>query len=146
MKKYTTIFLLIAAILCFSCSRTGDVSEENITSDSYSITLLSAELGDSQEMTAVANNAAVASIFTLDFRPLKPEGDNEAEILSAADLAGAQSANAGQGTVVGGGLRRLNQYKTAYFDPEKEKARIEAIRLSQEEAAREHSSSPPGPA
>ncbi|MDR2314526.1 MAG: alpha-2-macroglobulin [Spirochaetaceae bacterium] len=61
--------------------------------------------------------------FALDFSPLLPEPESEAERLppeSLPSMAGGQ--------IAGGGLRKqLTDYKTPYFDREKEAARIAAI-------------------
>ena len=80
------------------------------------------------------NNAAVETAFALDFRPLRGEPVNEAGVLSAAELSGLAAEGTGQGTVVGGGLRRLSDYQIVYFDPAREAARIQEIRAAQEAA------------
>jgi len=80
---------------------------------------------------ALVNDAAIEAAFKLDYRPLKAEPLNESETLSAADLAGASTSSA-QGTIAGGGLRKLSEYKTVYFDPAKEKARVQEILAAQE--------------
>ncbi|MCL2209109.1 MAG: alpha-2-macroglobulin [Treponema sp.] len=76
----------------------------------------------------IANEAAVEAAFTLDFRPLKAEPVNEAEILSAQALSSVTSSS---GSVTGGGLRKLADYKTEYFDPLQDNARIQAVRAAQ---------------
>jgi hypothetical protein len=83
-------------------------------------------------LVLLANNEAMEAAFTLDYRPQKAEGDDAAESLSAADLSGV-AGSSGQGVVLGGGLRKLSDYKTVYFDPAKEKSRIEAIRAAQDD-------------
>ncbi|GHV91258.1 hypothetical protein AGMMS50268_17610 [Spirochaetia bacterium] len=84
----------------------------------------------SSEDTVLVNDAAIAAAFALDYRPLKGESEQEAETLSAAALSGGTSGQ-GQGTVLGGGLRKLADYKTTYFDPITERERIRAIQAAQ---------------
>ncbi|MDR0495764.1 MAG: hypothetical protein LBG95_09100, partial [Treponema sp.] len=83
-------------------------------------------------MIYLTNEAAIEAAFTLNYQPQKAEGEDEAEFLSAAALSGGSAGGSGQGTTLGGGLRKLSDYKTVYFDPVKEKSRIEAIRVAQE--------------
>ncbi|MDR0878182.1 MAG: hypothetical protein LBN21_09025, partial [Treponema sp.] len=78
----------------------------------------------------LVNDAAIEAAFTLDYRPLKGEVDQEAETLSAAALSG-NAQGGGRGTVVGGGLRKIADYKTVYFDPAAEKAKIASIQAAQ---------------
>ena len=85
-----------------------------------------------QEVIRLANDAAVEAAFTLDFRPQRAEPESEAVFLSAAQLAGAAGDAFGQGIIVGGGLRRLSDYRTVYYDPVAERSRIAAIRAAQE--------------
>jgi len=80
----------------------------------------------------LVNDAGIEAAFFLDYRPLRAEPINEAETLTAAQLAGAAATGSGQGTTVGGGLRRLTDYQTVYFDPVREAARIREIRAAQE--------------
>ena len=83
----------------------------------------------------LVNDAAIQAAFTLDFRPQKAEPVSEYDILTAADLSGSSAAGSGLGTSVGGGLRRLSDYQTVYFDPAREAARITEIRASQDAAS-----------
>ncbi|GHV85106.1 hypothetical protein AGMMS50230_07140 [Spirochaetia bacterium] len=83
-----------------------------------------------------ATQEMIDAAFTLDFTPLSPEPEAEVETIGAAN-AGSQllrpsgsSSPAGQNA--GGGLRKLTDYKTEYFNPEKEAARIAAIQKAQE--------------
>ncbi|MDR2746987.1 MAG: alpha-2-macroglobulin [Treponema sp.] len=81
--------------------------------------------------TALANEAAIQAAFALDYRPQAAEGEEEAETLGAAELRGA-AADSGRGVVVGGGLRKLGDYKTPYFNPAADARRSGAIRAAQE--------------
>jgi len=119
----------LAAGFCASCkpknSHAMPVSVEYYTQQA------SASVA-SNETIQLANAAAVQAAFTLDYRPQTAEGGDEAEFLSASDLPGGAAESSGRGTILGGGLRKLSEYKTVYFDPVKEKSRIEAIRAAQE--------------
>jgi hypothetical protein len=135
MKKSAVFYwLLAAAVFCVSCSAAKRITEQPVMVDQYIINDFS---GQDDSEKSLANDTAIAAAFTLDYRPQKAEGDDGAETLSAADLAGAQGGNSGAGTVVGGGLRKLADYKTVYFDPVKEKIRIDEIRAAQEKAGEE---------
>ncbi|MCL2878779.1 MAG: MG2 domain-containing protein, partial [Treponema sp.] len=130
MKKYSALYLLMAAAVFFAvCSGTKEISAKPVMAGQYTINTPSAA---DNTADSLANDAAISAAFTLDYRPQKAEGDNEAETLSAADLAGAQNDSAGSGTTTGGGLRKLSDYKTVYYNPAAEKNRIEAIRAAQE--------------
>ena len=80
----------------------------------------------------LANEAAIEAAFTLDFRPQRAEPESEAITLSAAALAGAAAQGTGLGNIVGGGLRRLSDYRIVYYEPARARARIEEIRAAQE--------------
>ena len=133
MKKYYIfgLALLLAAFL-IGCGgkKDSEISDQPVSIEMLS-TLDASSSGDGRMVKLLANDAAIEAAFTLDFRPQKAEGDDEAETLSAADLAGAAAEASGEGTSIGGGLRKLSDYKTLYFDPEKEQSRIEAIRAAQ---------------
>ena len=133
MKKHIIFLLpLLAALFCVYCTGAKDVPEQPV--------LVERDTGDLQSFSdgaadgAQSNSAAIESAFTLDYRPQKPEGESEAESLSAAELSGSAAESSGQGTILGGGLRRLSEYKTVYFDPAAAKSKIDAIRASQEQA------------
>ena len=130
MKRFTVFFSLAAVCFCVGCrnNKTSDIPDSPVNVQEYTYTIS----GDASNRVSLANDAAVAAAFTLDYRPLKAEAENEAETLSAADLAGATSGGSGQGSVVGGGLRKLSDYRTVYFDPTRESGRIQAIRAAQE--------------
>jgi uncharacterized protein YfaS (alpha-2-macroglobulin family) len=89
-----------------------------------------------------ASQELIDAAFNLDFTPLVPEPENLAEFLPP-DLDPAEDAllfkiprAGGSGQTLGGGLRRqLSDYKTEYFDPEQEAARIAAIQEAQARAA-----------
>ena len=133
MKKLCAFCLpLIIAAGLVCCTEKGAVSQK---SDSLSI-YIARTSNDQGEAEPLANYMAIQAAFTLDYRPQKTEGDDDADVLSAADLAGtAKSGASGQGSVMGGGLRKLSDYKTVYFDPAKEKSKIEAIRAAQEKGS-----------
>jgi len=80
----------------------------------------------------LVNDLAIEAAFTLDYRPLRAEPVNEAEFLSSADISGSAAAGSQQQNIAGGGLRRLSDYQTVYFDPAREAARIQEIRTAQE--------------
>ena len=137
MKKNTLyLLLLIAAVIFIGCGEKKAIvsSSQLATLEMYS-TLDSSSSGSGNVVKLLANDAAIEAAFTLDYRPQKAESDNESEALSAADLAGGAEASSGDGTRTGGGLRKLSDYKTLYFDPAKERSRIEAIRAAQEAAS-----------
>ena len=113
-----------------SCSEKKEVPDQPVSVEKYTISQPSGDTGNTVKL--LANDAAIEAAFTLDYRPQKAEGEDTADFLSAADLAGAAAGGAGQGTVLGGGLRKLSDYKTEYFDPVSEKSRIETIRTAQE--------------
>jgi len=133
VKKITILFLIIAC-LYFGCTKSEanensefpDLSEMPVNADMFS---QSSEYGVARQL---ANDTAARAAFSLDYRPLKAEPVNEMDTLSAADLAGSASGS-GQGSAAGGGLRRLSDYQTSYFDPTKETARIQQIRAAQEQ-------------
>ena len=132
MKK-TAVLLFFILIFYFGCkSDKKEIPNDGfVNADDYSA--LDSEFADSGNGRQLANNAAMQAAFTLDFRPLKAEPVSEVETLSAAALSGSASADSGQGSSTGGGLRKLSDYKTVYFDPVKEAARIQEIRAAQEE-------------
>ena len=133
MKKIAILpLLLFTAALFTGCGakKGNEVSDKPATVEMLS-TLDASSSGGGRMVKLLANDAAIEAAFKLDFRPQKAEGENEDEILSAADLAGAAGAASGEGSVIGGGLRKLSDYKTVYFDPAAEKSRIEAIRAAQ---------------
>jgi uncharacterized protein YfaS (alpha-2-macroglobulin family) len=118
---------LVVLVTLFSCGDKNDpdtlpadrshIQEEN-----------SSSLKEGRLLTA--NETAVNAAFSLDYRPQNAEDEEEAETLRPEDLGAA--AGSGRGVIVGGGLRRLNNYKTSYFDPAGEAKRLEAIRTAQE--------------
>ncbi|MDR2184425.1 MAG: alpha-2-macroglobulin [Treponema sp.] len=67
--------------------------------------------------------------FTLDYRPLAPEPEQSVDTLSPAAGAGVRQSS--QGPSVIPGLRRLSAYKTEYYNPEREAARIRTIQEAQ---------------
>jgi len=122
--------LLIAAGISIGCkndnNKTDDISNEPVYASQFIANF--SEFGNS----AVVNDEAIAAAFALDYRSQKAEAYDEAEALSAAALAGSAAQGSGSGTVTGGGLRNLSEYRTVYFDPEKERERVQAIRAAQE--------------
>ena len=129
MRKNVILLSLVIFYLFFGCkNKNNENSDTLIDADSFT-----SQYDDSGNGRQLANNNAINAAFTLDFRPLKAEPVSEAETLSAADLAGSSAAGSGQGSSSGGGLRKLSDYKTVYFDPVKEAAKIQEIRAAQEE-------------
>jgi uncharacterized protein YfaS (alpha-2-macroglobulin family) len=136
MKRYFFFALILIAVfigIIIGCNsnnnKIDDVIEEPVYASQFIMTTVS---GSESTARLVVNDEAIAAAFTLDYRPQKAEPDNEAETLSAAALSGSSAGGSGSGTVTGGGLRSLSDYKTVYFDPARERARIEAIRAAQE--------------
>ncbi|MDR0313515.1 MAG: alpha-2-macroglobulin [Treponema sp.] len=132
MKKRIILLIILAAtVISASCDKKADNEElaQPVSMDQFVLELASG--GTAINAVLLANDAAIEAAFTLDYRPQKAEAINEAESLSAEALAGGATGS-GQGTVLGGGLRRLTDYQTVYFNPTEEKSRIEAIRLAQE--------------
>jgi alpha-2-macroglobulin len=130
MKKLPAAFLLLLAVgFCISC-KTKDAHAKPVSTEEFIGRQVNAS--DDEEIIQLANEAAIEAAFTLDYRPQTAEGGDEAEFLSAAALSGTAVEGSGKGTILGGGLRKLSDYKTVYFDPAKEKSRIEAIRAAQE--------------
>ncbi|MDR2717887.1 MAG: alpha-2-macroglobulin [Treponema sp.] len=134
MKKISVVILLaLAASFCISC-KTKDTQARPVSAEEYTGRRVDAS-GDTEETIQLANDAAIEAAFTLDYRPQTAEGGDEAEFLSAAALSGAAAEGSGKGISLGGGLRKLSDYKTIYFDPAKERNRIGAIRAAQEEGS-----------
>jgi len=126
MKKFALVSIIIISIIFYvGCNRdkAGDIPDLPVNIDFYSYL-------DSKSNIPLANEAAIEAAFTLDYRPLRAEPINEAETLSASALSGVTAGSGG--STVGGGLRRLSEYRTEYFDPVRESARIQAIRASQQ--------------
>jgi len=133
MKKITVFLPILILCLFFGCksNRANDVSEP-VRAETYTMPNTQS-INQRNVVRLLANPTAVEAAFTLDYRPLKAEPINEYDTLSAADLGGLASADSGRGSVTGGGLRRLSDYQTAYFDPAREAARIQQIRAAQEQ-------------
>jgi len=136
MKKLV-IILLSLAILLSGCknNKTSDTSD-SINEQSF-ISADSPEITSSYPVRALVNDAAIKAAFTLDFRAIKAEPINEYDTLSAAELSGSAASGSGQGSVTGGGLRKLSDYQTTYFDPQKEAAKIAEILAAQQTASQE---------
>ncbi|MDR2543248.1 MAG: alpha-2-macroglobulin [Treponema sp.] len=138
MKKLPVLLSLLVLCLYFGCrsSRANEVPGMPSNVDAFTAAGNRGDQhGDSSELGRfLVNDAAINAAFTLDFRPLRAEPINEAETLSAAELSGLSAAGGGHGNVVGGGLRRLSDYQTVYFDPAREAARIQEIRAAQQAA------------
>jgi len=136
LRRFAVFISMAAVCLCGGCGggKTDDIPGSPVNVQEYAQAAGGYSDGGSGRVS-LANDAAAAAAFALDYRPLKAEPANEAETLSAAELAGASSAaqgGSGRGSVVGGGLRRLQDYKTVYLDPARESARVQAIRAAQE--------------
>lgn len=115
----------------------ADIQSPSVSAQGFTDSSATSRSAGSGVTRFLVNDAAVNAAFTLDYRPLKAEPENEADTLSAADLAGAAAQDSGRGTVVGGGLRKLSEYKTVYFDPARERSRVEEIRAAQAKAGAE---------
>jgi uncharacterized protein YfaS (alpha-2-macroglobulin family) len=136
MKKIAVILIFFVLLLFIACNKDKSGNSSKLTdtnaytSDAYGIS------GN----RALVNDNAIEAAFTLDYRPLKAEPVNEADTLTAADLSGSSRRSAtefsAQGSVTGGGLRKLSDYKTVYYDPAKEAAKIAEIRAAQDQGAR----------
>jgi len=132
MKKLAVFLSLLMLFLFTACEKN---KHEDFTRYANASMYTDSEYNNSMDaITAYVNNYAIEAAFNLDYRPLKAEPVNEAETLSASDLSGSSSGS-GMGNVVGGGLRKLSDYKTVYFDPAKEAAKIAEIRAAQEKGA-----------
>jgi uncharacterized protein YfaS (alpha-2-macroglobulin family) len=121
-----TVLAVFIGLFSFSCGKNrvaGPVSAAN--------TYRAGDFSSSDGESLLANEAAVKAAFTLDYRPQTAEREDEAETLSAEALRGAAAAS-GRGVVAGGGLRKLGDYQTSYFNPGAEARRLEAIRAAQE--------------
>ncbi|MDR2865451.1 MAG: alpha-2-macroglobulin [Spirochaetaceae bacterium] len=93
--------------------------------------LISAGNGDIENgIIAFANDQAIKTAFTLDYRSQKPEPLSAAETLSMQELSGG-AGKSFQGSSTGSGLRPLSDYKTAYFDPLKNAERFAQIQAAQ---------------
>ena len=132
MRKITVFILFLTVCFYLSCAnkKAGDIQGELANADMF--TASGPQYDNTRSVVrALVNDAAINAAFTLDYRPLKAEPVNESETLSAADLAGGTSGSS-QGAVVGGGLRKLSDYKTVYFDTSRERARMQEILAAQE--------------
>ena len=132
MKRlYKFLILLLSAGLYISCDnlKSNEILQEPVSAELFTGDRTT---GSENSMRLLANNAAIEAAFTLDYRPQKAEAEDAAVVLSAAALSGAAAGSSGQGIVTGGGLRRLSEYKTVYFDPAAERSRIAAIMAAQE--------------
>ncbi|MCL2809183.1 MAG: alpha-2-macroglobulin [Treponema sp.] len=131
MKKIAFFLPLFILFFYFGCKK--DVINEipimpaNVQTF---INVSSPQINSRNPVRLLINSAALETATTLDFRPLRAEPINEVETFTQAQTGTA--ANSGQGTIVGGGLRRLSDYQTVYFDPAREAARIQEIRAAQE--------------
>jgi uncharacterized protein YfaS (alpha-2-macroglobulin family) len=92
-----------------------------------------------------ASLESVEAAFVLDYGPLSPEPEQPVETMSADTAAGSpagspagSSAGAqgrgGQGAALIPGLRKLDAYKTEYFNPAQAEERIRAIQEAQAKA------------
>ncbi|MDR2181708.1 MAG: alpha-2-macroglobulin [Treponema sp.] len=75
----------------------------------------------------------IDATFTLDYTAQMPEAVQSADVMPAESLS---AAIAGGGDSAGGGLRKLADYKTSYYNTERETERIRAIAEAQAAAAR----------
>jgi uncharacterized protein YfaS (alpha-2-macroglobulin family) len=116
--------LAACAALCSCAEKAPDVSSGDRAA------VLEGDFSSFATGTALANDAAIQAAFALDYRPQSAEGEDGAESLAPEALGGI--AGPGRGLVVGGGLRKLAEYKTPYFDPAAEARRIEAINAALE--------------
>jgi len=132
MKKPALYLMLFVLFLFTACEKN---KHEDFSRYANASMYTDSEYNNSRNaIIAYVNNYAIEAAFNLDYRPLKAEPVNEAETLSTSDLSGSSSGS-GRGNIVGGGLRKLSDYKTVYFDPAKEAAKIAEIRAAQEQGA-----------
>jgi len=128
MKKFPVLLALMALCLYFGCrSSASDIPNMPLNVKNY----ISSNPNTRNTARQLVNDAAVEAAFTLDYRKLSAEPVSEFETLSAAALSGS-AAGSSQGSASGGGLRKLYDYQTVYFDPAAEAARIQEIRAAQE--------------
>jgi hypothetical protein len=134
MKKLKMFFLFLSAVYLFTgCfGNNNDTPPVPVLAEKFTNTDNRSADGFANTVRLLANEAAVEAAFTLDYRPQRAEPENEAEVLSAEALSGVVAEGSGWGTIVGGGLRRLSDYRTVYFDPVRERNRIQEIRAAQE--------------
>ncbi|MDR2768868.1 MAG: alpha-2-macroglobulin [Treponema sp.] len=74
----------------------------------------------------------IDAAFALDYTAQTPEAVQSADVMPEDSLS---AAIAGEGASAGGGLRKLADYKTSYYNAEREAARIRAIAEAQTAAA-----------
>ena len=127
MKKTHVLLPVLVLCLYFGCrSSANEAPSMPLNVQSYT----SSSINSRNPARQLINDAAIEAAFTLDYRNLKAEPVSEFETLSAAALSGSAAGSA-QGSVTGGGLRKLSDYQTVYFDPASEAARIQEIRAAQ---------------
>jgi uncharacterized protein YfaS (alpha-2-macroglobulin family) len=134
MKKSPLIFIALLALLGAKCGKDGSAAADGETP-------LSAGAGVDLGLE-FASQELVDAAFKLDFTPLEPEKESEADLLPPEARGGSSPVfalpaglSAPGGQTVGGGLRKeLGDYKTEYFNPEREAARISAIQEAQAKA------------
>ncbi|GHV95230.1 hypothetical protein AGMMS50293_15500 [Spirochaetia bacterium] len=130
MRKSLPLFAVISVVvltLGIACKKEPSNRSGSAGDEGYH-TLDAAVLGDTW-----ANNAAIEAAFTLDYRKQTPETATEEERLNLSrpsDLR-SDSAQAGGNRIVGGGLRKLSDYKTDYFSGARLKENLEAIQKLQ---------------
>jgi uncharacterized protein YfaS (alpha-2-macroglobulin family) len=126
--------LVLGAVL-FSCdgkaASGAPYREVVLVPEANFSSVVNAAWGQSPAGTALANEAAAEAAFALDYRPQTAEGEDGAETTGAEEPRGL-AAGQGAGTVLGGGLRKPEEYKTRYFNPAAEARRLEAVRAAQE--------------
>jgi len=141
MKKIAIILPLFILCLTFGCKNNKENDAERWYREAMSANRFvnenSPAIDHRNLVRALINDAAIEAAFTLDYRPIKAEPINEYDTLSAAELSGSAASGSGQGSVTGGGLRKLSDYQTTYFDPQKEAAKIAEILASQQSAGQE---------
>ncbi len=91
---------------------------------------------NSRSLAFFAGEEDVRRVFTLDYSALKPEPEQPAETLSAADTGGPATDSGTSGSGSGGvmivpGLRKLENYKTDYFDGPRREERLREIAAKQ---------------
>jgi len=134
MKKFFILLVVFVLYLFVGCSgnKNKSISDIPASDEGLSSSDLIQSDGSENSFRQLANNTAIHAAFRLDYTPLKAEPVSEVETLSASALSGSASSGSGQGNVTGGGLRKLSDYKTVYFDPVKEAARVQEVRAGQE--------------
>ncbi|MDR0553893.1 MAG: alpha-2-macroglobulin [Treponema sp.] len=127
--------LILSAALAFVFVSCEDKQAVGSCGDTLSGGSVTAGDYSSSDTVEFADAVAVKAAFTLDYRPLKPEPEPIMETLAGADSGSSGGGQDVRGPRIIPGLRKLEDYKTVYYDPQREAERIRAIAEAQERAA-----------